>query len=171
MAELFSDSVRLVPTTVELLDYEERSGADLARELGVASPPAWPPDFNGPETRAWFRDRLRSHPENVGWYSWYVISTIDGIPTLAGIAGYKGPPDPEGKVEIGYAVVPELQRLGIASSAVKALCEHAFGRGTKTIIAHTLPALTASQAVLQKPGSERLPCWLTRMKVRSGNIN
>jgi len=155
MTELIFESVRLVPTTVDLLHLEDISGAMLAQELGVAVPPSWPPEFNGSETRAWLRERLQEDLSNAHWLSWYIISDDGDAATLAGIAGYKGPPSEQGQVEIGYAVIPELQRRGIASLAVRALCNHAFGQGVGAIIAHTLPELLPSQGVLIKAGFKR----------------
>jgi RimJ/RimL family protein N-acetyltransferase len=155
MTELLWDSVRLVPATVHLLRLEDVSGAMLAQELGVQSPPSWPPEFNGPQTRAWVRERLQESPINALWLSWYIISQEVSGSTLAGFAGYKGPPDEHGQVEIGYSVVPDLRRRGLASLAVRALCEHAFKQGARSIIAHTLPKLVPSQGVLLKAGFQK----------------
>lgn len=156
MTNLVTDGVRLVPTTIELLDREDISGNELACVLNVAGPASWPPSFNGPETRAWVRDRLRVEPANGEWYSWYIIATVDDVPTLAGIAGYKGPPDADRRVEIGYAVVEEYQRRGIASAAVNLLCQRAFTLGVAEILAETLPTLIPSQGVLNKAGFHKI---------------
>ncbi len=152
MTELILDRVRLVPATVELLHVEDLSAAMLAAALGITAPPSWPPEFNGPETRAWVRKHLEDDAANARWLSWYIIKQDETAATLAGIAGYKGPPDEQGEVEIGYAVIPELQRQGLATSAVRALRDHALQQGVRSIIAHTIPSLIASQGVLTKAG-------------------
>lgn len=152
MTELFKDGVRLVPATIEQLNLEDKSVDVLARALGVAAPPSWPPEFNDRETRAWVRERLVAQPLEYSWYSRYIIAQIDNEPVLAGVVGYKGAPDVTGQVEIGYSVVVELQRRGIAKAAVRELCIDAFHQGAETIIAHTLPTLIASQGVLRKVG-------------------
>jgi [ribosomal protein S5]-alanine N-acetyltransferase len=155
MTNTISNGVRLVPATVHHLDLEEISGADLARELGVASPPSWPPEYNGPETRAWVRNALRASPQDGAWYAFYVLATTDDAETLAGTAGFKGPPNAAGDVEIGYSIVPELRRRGLATAAVRLLCEQAFASGVSRVIADTLPTLVASQGVLSKSGFRR----------------
>jgi [ribosomal protein S5]-alanine N-acetyltransferase len=155
MTNTISNGVRLVPATVHHLDLEEVSGSGLAWELGVTSPPSWPPEYNGAETRAWVRGALRANPQDAAWYASYVVATIGDAPTLAGIAGYKGPPDAQSTVEIGYSIVPQLQRRGLATAAVQVLCKRAFASGVSGVIAVTLPSLVASQGVLRKTGFRR----------------
>jgi len=152
MTDLHSDGVRLTPTTIDRLNLEDASGAALADSLGVAAPASWPPLFNGPETREWMRRNLLADARNAGWFGWYIIAPIDGVPTLAGAAGYKGPPDANGEVEIGYSVAPEYHRRGIVSVAVRLLCVRAFAAGVTAVLAETLPSLVASQGVLRKAG-------------------
>lgn len=152
MTDLHADGVRLTPTTIDRLNVEDISGEALAASLGVAAPASWPPLHNGPETREWMRRKLLADANNQGWFGWYIIATLDRVPTLAGGAGYKGPPDANGEVEIGYSVVRQYHRRGIASTAVRLLCERAFAAGVTAVLAETLPGLVASQGVLGKAG-------------------
>lgn len=152
-------NIRLVPATINHLDLEDISGAELARELKVAPPPSWPPEYNGAETRQWVRDELRAHPDASAWYSSYVIALVGASETLVGICGFKGPPDESSTVEIGYSIVPELQRRGLATGAVALLCDRAIAGGARVVTAETLPALIASQGVLLKSGFERFQTY------------
>lgn len=152
MTDLHADGVRLTATTIDRLNTEDISGDALAQSLGVRVPASWPPPFNGPETREWMRRALLADAGASGWLGWYIIATLDGAPTLAGTAGYKGRPDKQGEVEIGYGVVPAYHRRGIASAAVKLLCGRAFMAGVTAVLAETLPDGTASQGVLGKAG-------------------
>lgn len=156
MTELYSDNVRLVSTTAALLDLEDASVEQLATALGTSKPPSWPPLYNDVETRRWVRDRLRADPDHSEWYSWYIVASFDGVAVLAGTCGYKGRPDAEGSVEVGYSVVPELQRRGIASSSLQLLCTRAFALGAASVVAHTLPDLVASQRLLERTGFKRV---------------
>jgi len=142
-------NVSIIAATVALLDLEEQSGGALAAALGVAPPTSWPPLYNGPETRAWMRKVLAEHPDEPGFGSWYVI----GGGQLVGSAGYKGPPDEAGTVEIGYAIIEAAQRRGYASGAVNLLLARAF-RDPRVVAvrAETLPELVGSQAVLKRCG-------------------
>ena len=145
--------VTLRDYTPAFLSAEDISGAALSGMLGVAEPPEWPPLFNDAETRAWFRRTLESDPSVTGWLGFYVIAEIDGRPTLSGTAGFKGPPNADGVVEIGYSIVEKFQRRGIASAAVAQLVDRAFADPrVEVVTAETLPSLAASRGLLEKCG-------------------
>lgn len=70
-----------------------------------------------------------------------------------GTCGYKGPPGPDGVVEIAYGVSPENEGNGYASDAARGLVGRAFGSGLVRLVrAHTLSVEGASPRVLRKCG-------------------
>jgi RimJ/RimL family protein N-acetyltransferase len=72
---------------------------------------------------------------------------------LIGSAGYKGPPDSEGTVEIGYGIVRDRRRQGYATEAAVGLSRHALAHvEVDRVIAETLPELAPSIGVLRKAG-------------------
>ena len=72
---------------------------------------------------------------------------------VIGSAGFKGPPDAAGMVEIAYGVVPSVEGRGYATEAAGALVRFAAAdRRVRVIRAHTLPELNASTRVLRKCG-------------------
>ncbi|HET8713679.1 MAG TPA: GNAT family N-acetyltransferase [Gemmatimonadales bacterium] len=72
---------------------------------------------------------------------------------VIGTAGFKGPPDADGMVEIAYGVVPSVEGRGYATEAAGALVRFAAAEPrVRTIRAHTLPELNASTRVLRKCG-------------------
>jgi RimJ/RimL family protein N-acetyltransferase len=74
---------------------------------------------------------------------------------VIGGAGFKGPPDADGMVEIAYGIAPEYQGQGYATEAATALLDYAFGSGRVRLArAHTLPEANASTHVLKKCGFE-----------------
>jgi ribosomal-protein-alanine N-acetyltransferase len=74
---------------------------------------------------------------------------------VVGSCGYKGPPDPEGVVEIAYGVDAAYQGQGYATEAARALVRYAFGSGrVRRVRAHTWPEENASTRVLTKCGFE-----------------
>jgi len=72
---------------------------------------------------------------------------------VIGSAGFKGPPDSSGVVEIAYGIVPTSQGRGYATEAAKALVDFALGDADVQLVrAHTLPVANASTHVLTKCG-------------------
>jgi len=100
--------------------------------------------------------RLASEKSNDPWT--YGFSLIQrGIKTIVGRSGFKGPPTPEGVVEIAYGVFPEHQGKGYATEAAQALVSFAFNSGRVRIVrAHTLPESNASMRVLTKCGFRKI---------------
>lgn len=145
--------VRLVACTLSAFDAEDRSLADLCRELGVAEPTEWPAEFDDAGVRNWFRKTLVANPAAAGWLAHYVIAELDGQGTLVGSAGYKGPPGADASVEIGYAIAPAYRRIGIGFAAVSQLLLRAFGDPRVTSVTAETPEIaTASRGLLAKCG-------------------
>lgn len=79
------------------------------------------------------------------------------IGSAIGTAGFKGPPDDAGVVEIAYAIVPAYEGLGYATEAAAALVTFAFAsERVRAVRAHTLPEANASTHVLLKCGFRRV---------------
>jgi RimJ/RimL family protein N-acetyltransferase len=77
--------------------------------------------------------------------------------TVVGSAGFKGPPEADGVVEISYGVNPDQQGKGYATEAAQALTTFAFRSGKVRLVrAHTLPEPNASTRVLAKCGFRRV---------------
>jgi ribosomal-protein-alanine N-acetyltransferase len=73
--------------------------------------------------------------------------------TAIGTCAFKGPPDPDGVVEIAYGIANEHQGKGYATEAAEALVAFAFNSGrVRTVRAHTLAEINASTRVLGKCG-------------------
>lgn len=145
--------VRLIALSVSALDAEERSVGELGALLDVAVPPDWPPLYHDAGVRAWFRAKLLADPDAAGWLGSYVAATIDDTWTLVGTAGYKGPPDAAGQVEIGYSIVATCQRRGIGLAAVRQLVDRAFAdTRVRTVTAETPVTFAASRGLLERSG-------------------
>jgi RimJ/RimL family protein N-acetyltransferase len=77
--------------------------------------------------------------------------------TIVGSAGFKGPPDADGVVEVAYGIVPSFQRRGYATEATFALIDFARADpAVRRVRAHTLPTPNASTRVLTKCGFAHL---------------
>jgi RimJ/RimL family protein N-acetyltransferase len=90
-------------------------------------------------------DQLIRDPSTFGWLVKLVVS--DGI--VVGYAGFHGPPDEAGMVEIGYTVDPPYRRQGFAKAIVTALLERAAAEpAVRTVRATISPTNQASLATI-----------------------
>lgn len=113
----------------------------------------WPPPGYDAGVRGWFRRRLRDDPGSGRWLGSYVVADIDGLDTLVGTAGYKGPPDAEGKVEIGFGLVEAYRGRGVGTASVQALLSSAFAdESVVAVLAETSIASAVSRRLLEKCG-------------------
>jgi RimJ/RimL family protein N-acetyltransferase len=149
-----TERLELVPATPESTRAALEGKPALAAMLGVFVPPTWPPEFLDPPSLEFTVRRLTEGPEQAGWWLHFVVLAHGAAGrTLIGSAGYKGPPSPDGTVEVGYGIVPDHHRQGYASEAVRGLLAHAFAvPAVQRVIAETLPELTPSIGVLRKCG-------------------
>jgi RimJ/RimL family protein N-acetyltransferase len=86
------------------------------------------------------------------WTLGFTLLTRAGD-TVIGTCGFKGPPGPDGMVEIAYGIAPEHQGQGYATEAAEAMVVYAFASDRVRIVrAHTFAADNASTRVLVKCG-------------------
>src|SRR5437899_2168307 len=101
--------MRLLAATPELVNAEVSDRALFASEIGVVVPAEWPPNVLR-DAREFFLGLYREHPDWIGWLHWYGVLVGSGGPVLCASAGFMGPPDADGTIEIGYSVLPQFQR-------------------------------------------------------------
>ncbi len=141
-------NLQLIPCELAHIEAIMRDKKELERMLSVTVPNNWP-EF--PESIPHVYELLKSDPSSPEWGYYLFVHAKDSA--LIGEGGYKGKPDEEGMVEIGYAIVPEYRRRGLASEAAKGLTDHAFSHPKVNFVqAHTLMDGTASINVLIKLG-------------------
>jgi [ribosomal protein S5]-alanine N-acetyltransferase len=150
---LSTQRLELLSAAPDLLRAELESPALLAQRLGAAVPLSWPPQYHDTPAMRWTLRRLEEDTAPAGWYLWYFLLRTAGEPLLLGAGGFKGPPDEDGSVEVGYSIVTEHHRRGYASEAVAGLLAFAFEHtGVTRVLAETLPELAGSIGVLRKRG-------------------
>lgn len=129
--------------------------ADTLRALAEGATPAAAPvplteHLAGPEHRSLWQRRSRqvdADPAAVAWVTGVVWDPE--IRTAVGRAGFHGPPDDAGMVEIGYAIDPAYRRRGYARAALTFLLDRADREpDVTTVRASISPDNVGSHAVI-----------------------
>lgn len=142
LVHLTTPRLRLVAFDAELARLD---AARLAAALDARVPPAAVDE----DLWAASAERLAAAPHEAGWLFWLVVERG----AVVGTAGFKGPPDADGAVELGYGLVPGARGRGLATEAVGALLAWAFADSrVRTVVAHTEARNEASVRVLAKLG-------------------
>ena len=94
----------------------------------------------------------RADENDHAWYTYWLVVVV-GQGQGVGLAGFKGLPDSQGEVEIGYGIDPAFQSQGYTTEAVRALIAWAFETpACRAVIADPKKSNLASNRVLEKVG-------------------
>ncbi len=150
-----TDRMELIASTQAMAQADaDDDFATLDDLLDARIPDEWPPPLTIDARGHWARVLLE-HPEQVGWWNWFFVrETGDAADrVLLGGAGFNGPPDEHGTVQVGYSVLPSFQLRGYATEGVRALLDWSFQDSrTALVTAQTFPDVAASLGVLSKLG-------------------
>lgn len=139
----------LIPSTASLAQAEIGPREIFSKLLRATVPLNWPPE-NISDALPWFAKQLQEHPELTGWLSWYLLLRKEPL-MLIGSSGFKGKPQADGTVEIGYTVLPLYQGRGYATEAVVELLSWAFNQdGVSRILAESASNNKPSVRLLEK---------------------
>jgi ribosomal-protein-alanine N-acetyltransferase len=157
----------LLPCSFQVAQAVVQDRDGLKSLLGVRVPDDWPAQ-DLQEFLPTYAQQLQADPTLLGWGIWLMIHRAER--TVIGDLGFKGRPDDEGTVEIGYSVVPAYRRQGFASEAVRALVDWALAQqGVRGIIAECSGDNTPSIRILEKVGMRRLETAGTLLRWELGN--
>ncbi|SOC23383.1 ribosomal-protein-alanine N-acetyltransferase [Ureibacillus xyleni] len=102
----------------------------------------------GPHIDMYLRE-LKEDSSLIGWGVWLVINKEDN--TIIGDIGFKGKPDSENTIEVGYGMIPSAQNKGYATEAVSEIIKWAFSfENVEKIVAECFNDNLASIRVLEK---------------------
>ena len=141
--------VTVLPARLEWLEALSAGDETFTARFGIPVVAGW---VGFPDALPLAVDSARKDPDHE-WGTHLFFDDQDGA--LVGFGGWKDEPR-AGKVELGYAVAPARQGRGIATDVVRELLRRAREAGVDMVIAHTLPAESASTAVLRKCGFARV---------------
>lgn len=149
--ELTTKRLRIIPLNLErfslLLDAPDR----LRDDLGLQARPA-KPEGHTLDAMRWLYEMASTHPDDFPWYAnWQIILASAGLPI--GSACFKGGPDAEGEVEIGYGIDGGHRNQGYMTEAAGALCDWALRQErVASVKAETDKDNMASRCICEKTG-------------------
>ncbi|HLE29210.1 MAG TPA: GNAT family N-acetyltransferase [Anaerolineales bacterium] len=153
MLEIRTERLRLMPLTLKQLGLYLDRPQELQKELGFPVSR----DVLTERVQRALSLKLEKMPQadeaTHVWHTyWLIVVAADAYG--AGLAGFEGPPDNTGEVEIGYGMDPAYQSRGYMTEAVHALLDWAFQNpGCKSVVARdTKKSNLASLHVLAKMG-------------------
>lgn len=142
-------NLKIIPCDQGILKAAIEGNENIAKLLEVEIAINWT-EF-GVGALQYSLDRLSESEDEKNWWTYFPILKKENI--LIGSGGYKGKPNDEGEVEIGYEIASDYRNRGLATEMTLGLVENAFKDiRVKNIIAHTLAEENPSTKVLLKCG-------------------
>ncbi len=140
------------PWTAESLLALLESAESFQAEFGFPAAAGMREFLGSDDVNPAYYELLRAGRGSDPWqFGFAVIDEPTG--QVVGTAGFKGPPESNGQVEIAYGIAPLFQGRGYATAAAAYLVSFARQHaGVTRICAHTLPEKNASTRVLEKNG-------------------
>ncbi len=141
----------VIALTVQQMRWQRDDFARLEQALGLAASGQRLEDELRPiVSRA--ISHMRRRPHHARWHCQWV-AVLKGERRIVGSLAFKGPPDRDDSVEIGYGFDPFYHNRGLATEAVGEMVRWALGEdGVEAVIAETANMNVASMRVLQKVG-------------------
>ena len=149
---LATPRLELVLMSVPFIEALAERDFPTAERLIGASVPPWLADELEDALKIWIA-RLTSDPAAAPWMARAMVLNEDGARRVVGSIGFHGPPDAEGRLEVGYSVDPPYRRRGFARESVRALFDWAHQRaGIERFVASISPANAPSLALARGLG-------------------
>jgi [ribosomal protein S5]-alanine N-acetyltransferase len=126
----------------------KNDNVSLGKLLDVETPESWTAYKDARDAISALIGFFESLGDDVSWGSYFIILRKEH--KLIGSCGFKGRPDFDNYVEIGYEVHPRFQSRGIGTEVAKALIDFAFTKNIDGIKAHTLREENNSVHILRK---------------------
>lgn len=152
MLPLITSRLLVCPCRLPLITEIYLQDPHAAVSLDAHIPPEWPQD-DLREQLPHLIELLQDDPKSFPWLLWIIVSKKDK--TVLGDIGFKGRPDKQGVVEIGYSLLPSHRGRGYMLEAATALVGWAFQQPhVKRIEAECDVTNISSRHVLEKLGMQ-----------------
>jgi [ribosomal protein S5]-alanine N-acetyltransferase len=150
--EIITPRIKLIPCTLEIVNVILNAKESIGDFCNVNVAENW--TESGEPAFMWTKEKLENETPAQKWLTYLSILKDENM--LIGSCGYKGGPDENGVVEMGYEIAKSYRRKGLAKEVAKGLMEHAFADPSiAKVIAHTLAEENASGSILKYCGHKK----------------
>lgn len=150
---LETNRLLLIPMTIDFIDAL-LSGDQRAYALFDIQPSEEWPSNDIFDVLPMIRESLLPKKEPNGFDAWIFIDKAGR--NIVGDGGFKGDPNENGEIDIGYGIVPAQMRKGYAFEAASELIRWGFtNSNVKSITANCLNENEASEKLLEKLGFKK----------------
>lgn len=147
-SNIVTDRLIIVPMKYSLICAVLEGRYGELTELGINRNIAWPRQ-DTLDVLNFLKGVMQDNDEVSGFDVWMIVKKEDM--TVIGDAGFKGAPDENGCIDIGYGIVDSEQRKGYGYEAANALINWAFSQdGVKKVKADCLIDNYGSIKILEK---------------------
>lgn len=147
---------QLVQLPLSVMDALAKNDLKSARAL--SSFPEITPYMAADECSAVWKRRaaqVRASADDAIWVTRIIVDAQTGA--IVGRAGFHGPPDENGMIEVSYSIDPLCRRRGHARAALKIMLDVAAGDArVKVVRASISPTNVASMRVVTKNGFKKV---------------
>lgn len=147
---LITDRLLIMPCSLDLA----KSVVLFRDELGERSPIEFPENWPTDEVKSLlplYIESLEKDNTEYGWGLWLIIDYEEQ--RVIGDLNFKGKPNDDGIIEMGYSILPKYRQQGYAYEATQALLNWGFAHPSVQVIrAECFQNNQASQRVLEKLG-------------------
>ena len=150
---LLSPRLRMLPATRGSMRLLLRAPMAFFSALRIQQTEDWP-ELRYCDWAPRILEQMGRSEEELGWWLWWITergAEPGQAERLLGHVGFRGPPSPDGDVELTYAIAPSARRQGIATESLEELMQWAFQTGRiRRVLARVSPTRAASLGMLRK---------------------
>ena len=154
LENIYTKRLVLIPYTREIATEILGGRYQLLYDLGISLGTGWP-DAAELETVPKILKNLERVNEPSGFESWMII--VRPEMKIIGSTGFKGVPNEEGSIDIGYGIISQEQKKGYAIEAVTALANWALAKNEVNNIDYNIFSFRTEICLF------RLPVFLGRL--------
>lgn len=147
-----TERLRMITLTDEMMEAVLKGKGELEKIIPYGVDPDWPLAVYK-ELFPYKINKFQKSPQENEWEGAIILKEENRI---IGDMGFKGGPNHEGAIDIGYSIVPGYRGKGYATEMGLAMVEWGLEHdNVRSVVATCFPTNLASVRVLEKIGLER----------------